>query len=156
MPAGPLEHRCWAEGAAGGQEKAQQWLTAALAAGMEQLVPELGAPLQLSAEWIRREKGKAKRTVGCPPTSRLRGPLVPHALLGSFWSFMCLTCPLDPPLSGCLCILAPKILLDFGRRKNGTAPRAGQYAREPSNAESKSLGKHTSWSLKTPQGTDLS
>lgn len=42
MPAEPLEHRCRAEGAAGGQEKAQQWLTAALAARAEHLVPELG------------------------------------------------------------------------------------------------------------------
>lgn len=79
MPAGPLEHRFWAEGAAGVQEETQQWLTEALAVGIEHLAPELGFPLQLSVEWIResmvsfkreREGGKAKRTVGHPPTGR--------------------------------------------------------------------------------------
>lgn len=77
MPAGPLEHRCWAEGAAGGQRKFDSGSLQALAAGTEHLVPELGVPLQLFVGWLRktivsfrREKRKAKSIAAHPPTGR--------------------------------------------------------------------------------------
>lgn len=73
MPAGPLEHRCWLGRAAVAREGARQWLTAALAAGTGHLAPELGVPLRLSLEWIRktevsirREKRKSGEDSGAP------------------------------------------------------------------------------------------
>lgn len=76
--------------------------------------------------WEKEGEKESQGDRGTPSNKQVKGATFsPHSLWAPFWSCMCLTFPLDAPPSGCLCILSSKNVLDFGRQKSGTAPRAG-------------------------------